>query len=97
MKYYDFKKIEKIIKADKKAISADLGMYQDWGWTSEEIWNKKTGFTDNFKSGSIGGIIGSNWATPCLKIQYKGDLIRELFPYTEKTPVRIIKKVEKRE
>lgn len=86
MRYYDFKKARKIILADKKAVSADIGMAQDWGRTAEEVWNKKEGFkVDLMKKGlHLGGIEGSYWATPLLKIYYKDGLLREIPCYLER-------------
>lgn len=70
MSDYNFKKAKKIIEKYKKQIvSADYGMSQDWFWTAQEIWNKKDGFLIDLDTVTkIGGISGSVWDTPELKL-----------------------------
>ena len=39
MKNYNFKKVKELIENSKDCIiSASLGMYEDWFWTAETIW-----------------------------------------------------------
>jgi len=48
--------------------SARLGMVEDWGWTSEEIWNGEEFLVDLKSEPKIAGIRESVWATPTLEM-----------------------------
>lgn len=70
---YDFKKAKELIKSEKKAVSASIGMLEDWYWTAENVW-KEGEFTQNLDEiTTIGGINGSHWATPTLRFYYEDD------------------------
>lgn len=74
MKYYDYYKAKRLICENKvDLVEATLGMYQDWYWTAEPIWDSENGFRFNGdeKTIVIGGIKGSKWATPVLNLEYK--------------------------
>lgn len=72
MKRYDYNKARKIIEVNSNNIQeASLGMYEDWFWTAETVWDNG-GFTNNLTKGTkIGGISGSHWATPTLELHFK--------------------------
>lgn len=55
MKRYDFKRAQEIIEVEKNKglVSATLGMYEDWNWTAEEVWNKETFLPKNFLIGEL--------------------------------------------
>lgn len=70
MKNYDFTLAKKIIEtftATTEVESASMGMHEDWFWTADTVWTTE-GYTDTFKTGLIGGIDGSTWATPVIQL-----------------------------
>lgn len=69
MKKYNFERAKQLIEKHPDAVSASLGMHEDWFWTAEEIWNKESGFV--ITDGPIGGINGSSWATPTLQLRFE--------------------------
>jgi len=73
MKKYDFAKAKRLIEENQEHIQdAYLGMYEDWFWTGEEVFNDEDGFTVNLDSvETIASISGSSWATPCLRVSLK--------------------------
>ncbi|CQR51438.1 hypothetical protein [Paenibacillus riograndensis] len=73
MKAYDFQKAKLLIEQDREQIQeAALGMYEDWFWTAEEVFNDQEGFVRDLETVElIGGINESSWATPCLRITYR--------------------------
>lgn len=72
MKSYDFEKAKRIVEERKDRISkASLGMYEDWFWTAETIFEEGEWKKDLDQTKTIGGIDGSRWATPGLRIYYK--------------------------
>lgn len=88
MKYYDFKKAKELIleaKKEFKVKSADLGMEEDWLDTSEEIYNNENGFVVDLDTvATLNGINGSHWATPILRIYFRGStgLYKDHWCYT---------------
>lgn len=72
-KKYDFSKANRLIEEHLPQIQkASLGMYEDWFWTGEEVFNATEGFTlDLDAAEKIAGIDGSDWATPCLRLSLK--------------------------
>lgn len=66
---YSLSKAKAIIKSFTigKVVSAEFGMYEDWCWTSGVIY-KNGKFLYEEESPKIRGINGSNWATPCLRL-----------------------------
>ena len=77
MKHYDFKKAKELIAKNITDLeSASLGMYEDWCWTAETIWNNGE-YTEKFLQAiendncHIAGINGSSWATPTLELIFK--------------------------
>lgn len=81
MKFYDFAKAKEIAKKfiEKKDVtSISLGMKSDWFWTSEEIWNRNNGFLIDLDTVEcIGGINGSFWDTPVLRVLFDDGHIEE--------------------
>lgn len=73
MKTYDFQKAKQIIESNQGHIKdAYLGMHEDWFWTAEEVFSAEAGFTVDLDSvKTIGGIDGSVWATPVLRLTLK--------------------------
>ena len=75
MKYYSKKIIQDYIEANKDKLEfVDVGMREDWGWTSGEIWNAEDGYDSRFESDDrieVAGIHGSCWATPVMKVYFK--------------------------
>lgn len=78
MKAYDFLKAKQLISENAENLSiASLGMYEDWAYTSETIWengNYKSDFPNDEESlekYEIAGINGSVWATPTLELIFK--------------------------
>lgn len=70
-KMYDFQKAKMIIEKQKDLIeSAALGMEEDWFWTAETVFEEGQFTQDLTQISTIGGIDGSTWATPVLRIQY---------------------------
>lgn len=76
MKNYDYAKAtEYINKHGDEIESVTLGMHEDWFWTAEAVW-KNGEYTEDHRGGlndktEIGGIKGSTWATPSMRIDYK--------------------------
>ena len=75
MKYYDYERAKSIIKENKKngLVEASLGMKEDWYWTGETIWSNNKYITKLKENTKIGGIKGSNWATPVLELFYSDE------------------------
>ena len=73
MKKYDFKSAQEIIEVEKLngLVSVTLGMYEDWDWTADEVWNKETSYTEDFFAQNIAGISSSSWATPYMSLIYE--------------------------
>ena len=71
MAEYDFKRAKEFIEENRGSIkSAWLGMNEDWFWTAETIYKDGEFTLDLCKEGlTIGGIDGSDWATPTLEIE----------------------------
>ena len=71
MKKYDVEKVKKFIDENKERIkSVTLGMYEDWFWTAETVFENGT-FKRNLIEGIlIGGIDGSKWGTPSMRVEY---------------------------
>lgn len=67
-KQYDFEKAQLTIEQRKSEIkTASLGMYEDWWWTAETVF--EDGEYKRVLDGEIGGINGSSWATPTLRLE----------------------------
>ena len=83
MKHYDYDKAKSIIKENKSKglVEASLGMQEDWYWTSETIWHNGKYARVLKESSDIGGIKGSNWATPILELIFKDETIITLNCY----------------
>lgn len=70
-KKYDFEKAKAIIEKEKDLIeSASLGMQEDWFWTAESIYEEGSFTKELSNTTTIGGLDGSCWATPVLRIHY---------------------------
>ena len=46
-------------------------MHEDWGWTSETIWENGEFTKDLDTLKGIAGICGSSWATPTIELLFK--------------------------
>lgn len=67
MKYYDYRKAEKLM--EKKGVEvATLGMLEDWEWTAKEITLTQLKKFKNEET-EIAGISGSIWATPSIELE----------------------------
>ena len=72
MKNYDFERAKYLIESQKDNISeASTGMYEDWFWTAETVFADGEWKRELDEETEIGGIKGSSWATPSLRISYK--------------------------
>jgi hypothetical protein len=58
-KEYDWNKLQSYLDSEKQI---DVGMKEDWYWTGEELKQ------ESIDKKKIGGISGSNWATPSVLI-----------------------------
>jgi hypothetical protein len=77
MKNYDFQKAAQIIEAERTSIeSAELGMYNDWDWTSKEVFAGGAYTIDLDTVKEIAGIPGSTHDTPTLAVYYKDGTTR---------------------
>lgn len=91
MKYYDWNEIRKEIEEaiPNGLVVASIGMKEDWFWTGEDVWTKKDGYFNQIdepkydKERLIGGIRGSFWATPIIKLIFEQDDFVEKDVYTE--------------
>jgi hypothetical protein len=71
MANYDFRLAKQIIDSSKDLDSAALGMHEDWFWTADTVWTKAEKYSRELTSETtIGGIQGSNWATPVLELTF---------------------------
>ncbi len=82
MNYYDFEKAKEIILEEHKtngAVSADMGMRNDWFWTAETVWKAENpdDWHECFEKGFLAGLAGSQIDWPCLRIEYEGDFLKE--------------------
>lgn len=80
MKEYDYLKAKQIIEENKDNLkSVLLGMHEDWYWTADIIWENDKYVSEfptedsEFENYEIGGIKGSSWATPTIKLIFKDD------------------------
>lgn len=87
MKRYDFKRAQEIIEVEKLngLVSATLGMFEDWNWTADEVWNKEYFYTEDFFAQNIAGISGSGWATPYMSLIYEDGSEKAFAMYTQLT------------
>lgn len=71
-KEYDFQKAKKIIKDNEKTLlEACLGIQEDWFWTAETVWEDGEFIKNLDEIKHIGGIPGSVWATPVIRLEHK--------------------------
>lgn len=79
IKYYNFKKAERLInRKQKKLLTAQLGIDENWYESSDVVWEPICGFTADFKKHKIMGVKGSFWGSPILVLTYK-DGKRKIF------------------
>lgn len=74
MKTYDYELAKKIVDTfDSLNVlsSACLGMQEDWFWTAETIFENNLLIKELNEDTKIGGITGSSWATPVIKLELK--------------------------
>lgn len=73
MKSYDLKAIKRYCQMHSDVISAvSIGMQEDWFWTAECIYEQDHFIADlDDKELKIGGISGSDWATPTMCAEFK--------------------------
>jgi hypothetical protein len=82
MKKYNYSRAMEIINAEKGLVRAEMGMYEDWFWTAETVWEDGNYTKELRTSPEIGGISGSPWATPAIKLLYADGTERMLPCYT---------------
>jgi hypothetical protein len=71
VKKYDVKKVKAFIEANKERIkSVALGMYEDWFWTAEDVFENGAFRRELIEGILIGGINGSRWGTPSMLVEY---------------------------
>lgn len=86
MKKYDFEKARQIIASTPQLASASLGIYEDWFWTAETIWEAGEFKKDiGVKVTVIAGIPGSSWGTPTLLLQLEDGTTRAIECFTGKS------------
>jgi hypothetical protein len=68
MKRYDFNKARDLIETTPNVISASLGMYEDWWWTAETVFEDGKFTKELNEETKICSLTGSNWATPALQL-----------------------------
>lgn len=73
MAEYDYKAVKRFIQMHSDVIeSATLGMFEDWCWTAETVYENGRFNVDLDQEGlEIAYISGSSWATPSIEITYK--------------------------
>jgi len=72
VKYYDFIKAQEIIENHTETLtSAHLGMFEDWLWTAEPVFEDGQFTKYLLTTEKIAGIDGSCWATPTLLLEFK--------------------------
>lgn len=70
-KKYDFDKAKRLIEENKEKIQrASMGMYEDWFWTAETLFEDGAWKVNIDKMSTVGGIDGSSWATPTLILNF---------------------------
>jgi hypothetical protein len=75
--------INAIDKHKENIVSADIGMFEDWFWTAEPIFENDAITQDlSKKIATSGGVNGSDWATPIIRIKTKDDQTIEYQVYT---------------
>ncbi|GGJ86257.1 hypothetical protein GCM10007063_05940 [Lentibacillus kapialis] len=79
IKKYDFKKAKRIIENKKDSIiEASLGMREDWFWTANVVFENGAYIVELDNIEKVAGIDSSDWATPVIRIEYKGE-VEEVF------------------
>lgn len=69
MRKFDYKKIEKIIAENKDGLKeASIGMFEDFFWTAEIIWENGKYIEDIY---SFSHLQESYWATPVILLRFK--------------------------
>lgn len=78
---YDWPKVyQTIAKEVPNGLNeVELGMFEDWNWTSATVWTRKDGFLKDTEE--VMGIDGSRWATPVMKLHYQDGHTEELPAY----------------
>lgn len=72
MKNYDFERAKQLVESQQDQIdSASMGMFEDWFWTAETVFENGNWKNDLNPNTNIGGINRSEWATPTLEIRFK--------------------------
>lgn len=81
MKTYDYAAAKAFIEKNRDKITeASLGMHEDWFWTAETVFENGEFQIDLTQEKLlIGGIKGSDWATPSLQVRYD-DGTEEFYP-----------------
>jgi hypothetical protein len=82
MKKYNYSRATELIDAEKNLVRAEMGMYEDWFWTAETVWEDGNYTKELRASPKIGEISGSPWATPAIKLTYADGTERMLPCYT---------------
>lgn len=85
--------INTVLKHSENIIRAVIGMEEDWRNTAETIFENGQYTQDlNIKIATSGGINGSYWATPVIKVHLKDEKIIEYKVYT--TEELLVKRAE---
>ena len=72
MKNYDFKAAKKAIQLKSDLLdSATLGIFEDWFWTAQTVFEDGVFEINLDEVKKIAGIGGSSWGTPRLMLNYK--------------------------
>jgi len=67
-KEVDWNKVSKYIESKKNDIeSVVVGLAEDWGYTSGEVWNRENGY---IKQEDTYVYASSSWATPSMEITF---------------------------
>lgn len=82
MKKYNYSRAMELINAERGLVRAEMGMHEDWFWTAEIVWEDGNYTKELHTAPEIGGISGSGWATPAIKLTYADGTKRMLPCYT---------------
>lgn len=99
MKNYNFELANRIINklhSLGELEEAEMGMKEDWFWTGQPVWNKEEGFVLNLnKETLIGGIKGSYWATPIIRLTLSDGTMKDFECCDGEHKISDIEKIEK--
>lgn len=72
MKRYDFNVVMSFLENNDASLieTIEIGMIEDWGWTSETVFEGGKLLDEYPQTPVIAGISGSSWATPTMVVTY---------------------------